>query len=312
MGVTMLALARYTLRGPYQAAGVVGLLAVLAVFIMPVAGQSPVTLLLTLITNLLAVVLVGLIILTQGPGPGLKVIASSALAAALAAWLVLKSPEPGISMVVLQWLPVIFLAQTLRASNSLAFTMLAGIAIGVAVIVLQNIFWADLESAWFTQMVSSEDAARLSDEERRQLAQFVRLLMLLFASSLYLMYMLVILLARWMQARLADSQGFRREFCALTLGKPAALVAVITVPLGLWLQQSWLVSFAFLVIIAFMFQGIAVVHSRLSPKKQSFPMLLLFYVLLVFTWQITGILTSITGIIDNWLGFRGKPQNPVA
>jgi len=178
--------------------------------------------------------------------------------------------------------------------------------------VLQGIFWSELESAWFAQMVSREDAAALSDEERRQIAQFVRLLMLLFASSLYLMYMLVIFLARWMQARLADSQGFKREFCALTLGKPAAMVAVITVPLGLWLQQAWLVSFAFLVIIAFMFQGIAVVHSRLAPKKQSFAMLLLYYVLLVFTWQITGILTSITGIIDNWLGFRGKPQTPAS
>ncbi len=308
----MLALARYTLKGPFQAAGVVGLFAVLAVFIVPVAGQSPITLLLTLATNLFAVVLVGLIILTQGPGPGLKVIASSALAASLAAWLLLKSPAPGVSMVVLQWLPVIFLAQTLRSTNSLAFTVLAGIAVGVVVIVLQGIFWSELESAWFAQMVSREDAAALSDEERRQIAQFVRLLMLLFASSLYLMYMLVIFLARWMQARLADSQGFRREFCALTLGKPAAMVAVITVPLGLWLQQAWLVSFAFLVIIAFMFQGIAVVHSRLSPKKQSFAMLLLYYVLLVFTWQITGILTSITGIIDNWLGFRGKPQTPAS
>ena len=308
----MLALARYTLKGPYQAAGVVGLLAVLAVFIVPLLGQSPVTLLLTLATNLFAVVLVGLIILTQGPGQGLRVIAISAVAASLAAWLLLKSPAPGISMVVLQWLPVIFLAQTLRSTNSLAITVLAGIAIGVIVIVLQSIFWSDLESAWFAQMVSRDDAAQLSDEERGQIAQFVRLLMLLFASSLYLMYMLVIFLARWMQARLADSEGFRREFCALTLGKPAALVAVISVPLGLWLQQSWLVSFAFLVIIAFMFQGIAVVHSKLAPKKQSFAMLLLFYVLLVFTWQITGILTSITGIIDNWLGFRGKPQTPAA
>ena len=81
-------------------------------------------------------------------------------------------------------------------------------------------------------------------------------------------------------------------------------------PLGLWLQQGWLLSFAFLLIIAFMFQGIAVVHSKLSGKKQAFALLLLYYVLLVFTWQITGILTSITGIIDNWLGFRRKPENP--
>jgi hypothetical protein len=308
----MLTLARFTLKGPIQAAAVVGLFAVLAVFMVPLLGQTPATLVLTLATNLCAVVLVGLIILTQGPVTGLKVIASSAVVASLAAWMVLKSPEPGISMVVLQWLPVIILAQTLRSTNSLAFTVLVGIAIGVVIILLQNLFWSELESSWLTQVVARENDAELSEDQRVQLAQFVRLLMLLFASSLYLMYMLVIFLARWMQARLSDSPGFRQEFCALSLGKTAALIAVVTVPAGLWLQQAWLLSFAFLMIIAFMFQGIAVVHSKLGVKKQSFALLLLFYVLLIFTWQITGILTSITGMIDNWLGFRGEPRKPAA
>ena len=310
MGVTMLALARYTLKGPYQAAGVVGLLAVLAVFIMPLLGQSPLALMLTLATNLCAVILVGLIILTQGLGMSLKVIAAAAVGASIAAWLVLVSPEPVISMVVLQWLPVIFLAQTLRSTSSLAITILAGIALGVAVIVLQYVFWEELERSWLTQMLARGEVTELTEEQSRELANFVRLLMLLFASSLYLMYMLVIFAARWMQARLSESEGFRREFCALTLGRPAALVAVAAVPLGLWLQQGWLLSFAFLLIIAFMFQGIAVVHSKLGGKKQGFALLLLYYVLLVFTWQITGILTAITGIIDNWLGFRRKPDNP--
>ncbi|MDH3388470.1 MAG: hypothetical protein OEN02_11245 [Gammaproteobacteria bacterium] len=311
MGVTMLALARFTLKGPYQAAAIVGLLAILAVFIVPVVGLSPVSLFLTLATNLLAVVLVGLIILTQGLGPGLKVIASSAIAASLLAWMVLKSPEAGISMVVLQWLPVIFLAQTLRSTKSLAMTLLAGIALGVVVIVLQGLFWTELEASWFAQLVQRGEGPQLNQEQTQQLGQFVRLMMLLFPSSLYLMYMLVILVARWMQARLADSKGFGQEFCALTLGKPAALVAVLVVPLGLWLQQTWLLSLAFVIVIAFMFQGIAVVHSKLAPRKQSFLLLLLFYVLLVFAWQIAGILTSITGIVDNWLVFRKKPENPI-
>ena len=308
----MLALARYTLKGPYHAGGVVGLLALLAVFIVPLAGQTPVTVLLTLATNLCAVILVGLIILTQGPGPGLRVIAVSAVAASLVAWMVLKSPQAGVSMVVLQWLPVIILALILRATNSLAITVLAGVVVGLAIIGLQNVYWSDLEADWFARLVAREQVSELSQEGRQQLGQFVRLLMLLLASSLYLMYMMVIFAARWMQARLGDSGDFRREYCALTLGKPAALVATIVIPLGLWMQQAWLLSLAFLVIIAFMFQGIAVVHNKLGDKKQGFAMLVLFYVLLVFTWQITGVLTAITGIIDNWLGFRKSSRDPAA
>lgn len=311
----MLALARYTLKGPYQAAMVVGLLAIIAVFIVPVMGYTPVSVVLAFVTNLLAVVLVGLIILTQGSAAGLKVIVVSALVLSLAAWMGLNSAEPGLSMALLQWLPVIALAQILRTSNSLALTLLAGVLIGILVIAFQYLFWADLESSWFSELIQrrageTPGETQIAREEAEQLAQFVRLMMLLMASSLYLMYILVIFIARWLQAKLADSQGFGQEFRSLTLGKPAALVAVVVVPLGLLLQQAWLISFAFIVIIAFMFQGIAVVHSRLATRKQAYGLFVLFYVLLVFTWQITGILTAITGIIDNWLVFRKKPENP--
>ena len=74
MGVSLLALARYTLKGPYQAAAVVGLLAVLAVFIPPMAGNSMLGVLLASLCMLLSCTLVGLIILTHGTLSGLKVI----------------------------------------------------------------------------------------------------------------------------------------------------------------------------------------------------------------------------------------------
>ncbi|MDH3761412.1 MAG: YybS family protein [Gammaproteobacteria bacterium] len=306
----MLALARYTLKGPYRAMAVVGLLAIVAVFIVPVMGYTPVSLILAFVTNLLAVVLVGLIILTQGSAAGVKVIAVSALALSLAAWMGLNSAEPGLSMALLQWLPVIVLAQILRSSNSLALTLLAGMLIGVLVIAFQFLFWTDLESSWVAQLAQRREGdAQIGREEAEQLVQFVRLMMLLMASSLYLMYILVIFIARWLQARLADSQGFGQEFRALALGKRPAAVAVIIVPLGLFLQQAWLISFAFIVVIAFMFQGIAIVHSRLATRKQAYGLFVLFYVLLVFTWQITGVLTAITGIVDNWMDFRKKSED---
>lgn len=307
----MLALARYTLKGPYQATLVVGVLAIIAVFIIPVLGYAPASVILTFVTNLLAVVLVGLIILTQGSVAGLKVIAVAAAILSLVAWMGLKSAEPGISIALMQWLPVIVLAQVLRSTRSLSLTLLAGVLLSVFVIALQAVLWADLESNWLGQLVERrEGGPELSEAEAQQILQFVRWMMLLLASTMYLMYVLVIFIARWLQAKLAESPGFGQEFRALALGKPAATAALVIIPLGLWIQQAWLVSFAFVVVIAFMFQGIAIVHSRLAAKKQAVGLFVLFYVLLVFTWQITGILTAITGIIDNWLDFRKKPGNP--
>jgi uncharacterized membrane protein len=79
--------------------------------------------------------------------------------------------------------------------------------------------------------------------------------------------------------------------------------------LSFWLEQSWVISLAFLVVIAFMFQGIAVVHSKLGPRRQARLLLGLFYGLLLIFPQVVA-LTAVTGVIDNWLVFRKKSVKP--
>ena len=306
----MLTLARYTLKGPYQATLVVGLTAIVAVFAIPVLGLSPASVIVAVLTNLLAVVLVALIILTQGSAAGLKVIAIAALALSLAAWMGLQSIEPGISMALMQWLPVIVLAQVLRSTQSLALTLLVGAGLGVLIIVFQLFFGGEVESSLLAQMVQGREGEGAPNQEQaEQMIRIVRAGMLLLAAMQYLVFILVIFIARWLQARLADSPGFGQEFRALALGKPAAAVAALSVALGFYLQVGWLLSFAFVMLTAFLFQGIAVVHARLGTKKQAAGLFVLFYLLLVFAWQITGALTAITGILDNWLDFRKKPED---
>jgi len=124
-----------------------------------------------------------------------------------------------------------------------------------------------------------------------------------------LVIVLIVLIARWMQASLADTHGFREEFYALSLGKPAAAVGLALMVLSFWPSQPWLLSLAFLVVIAFMFQGIAVVHGKLGHRRQARLMLGLFYTLLLVFPQVVA-LTAVTGVIDNWLVFRKKPVKP--
>jgi len=274
MGVTMLTLARFTLKGPYQAALVVGLLAVLAVFIPPMISNSVFGVLLASLCMMLSCTLVGLIILTQGSVSGLKAIGVSMLGITLVAWVVINAPELGLWTGLVQWLPIILLAQTFRTSNSLALTLLLGLLLGVE----RNI-------------------------------QLVRLFVLAMVAMAYLLFMLIVMIARWMQASLAESKGFGQEFRALSLGKPAAAVALGVMILSFWGQQAWLSSLAFMVVIAFMFQGVAVVHSKIAPRKQARLLFGLFYMLLLVFPQVVA-LTAITGVIDNWLVFRKKSVKP--
>ncbi|MDH5355569.1 MAG: hypothetical protein OEY09_14085, partial [Gammaproteobacteria bacterium] len=122
-------------------------------------------------------------------------------------------------------------------------------------------------------------------------------------ASMYLLYASIVLVARWLQARVANSDGYRREFLTLSFGKPASIVAMLLVALSTWLDYDLLTSLAILILAAFLFQGIAVVHAKISGSKVR-PMLTgLFYALLLIFPQIMAV-TVLAGVIDNWLIFR--------
>ena len=310
MGVTMLALARFSLKGPYQAAAVVGLLAVLAVFIPPMAPNTVLGLVAGSLCMLLSCTLVGLVILTQGSVSGLKAIGVSIVGITLVAWALISAPELGLWTGLVQWLPIILLTQTLRSSKSLALTMLVGMVIGAIGVAVQYLVWNNLEAEMISQALQRMGQVDQLDEKLvERNIQLVRLFVLALAAMAYLVFMLIVLIARWMQASLAESQGFSQEFRALTLGKPAASGALVLMVASFWIDQSWLISLALLVVVGFMFQGIAVVHAKLAPRRQARMLLVLFYTLLLVFPQVVA-LTAITGVIDNWLVFRKNAAKP--
>ena len=306
----MLALARLTLKGPYQAAAIVGLLAVLAVFIPPMAPNTVLGLVAGSMCMLLSCTLVGLVILTQGSVSGLKAIGVSIVGITLVAWASIGAPELGLWTGLVQWLPIILLTQTLRSSKSLALTMLAGLVIGAVGVAVQYLVWNNLETEMISQAVQRMGQVDQFDENLAERnIQLVRLFVLALAAMAYLVFMLIVLIARWMQASLAESQGFSQEFRALSLGKPAASGALVLMVASFWIDQSWLISLALLVVVGFMFQGIAVVHAKLAPRRQARMLLVLFYTLLLVFPQVVA-LTAITGVIDNWLVFRKNAVKP--
>ncbi len=62
-----------------------------------------------------------------------------------------------------------------------------------------------------------------------------------------------------------------------------------------------------MVMVAFTFQGIAVVHAKAASRKRKGLLIGVFYALLLIFPQVVA-LTTIAGLLDNWLVFR-KPKN---
>lgn len=303
----MLALARLTLRSPYHAAAVVGLLAVLAVFIPSLVPTASFGVVFGAVCMIMSCILVGLIILTQGTVSGLQAIGVAVAGITLVGWISIGRPELGLWTALVQWTPIILLAQTLRSSNSLALTLLVGIALGAIGIAAQYLVWTDLEREWLAlAMQRMEQVQPLDQQAVERNLQLVRLFVLALVATAYLLFILIVLISRYLQAGLAESKGFGAEFRALSLGKPAAAVALVLMLPSFWVQQAWLSSLVFMIVLAFMFQGIAIVHAKLAPKRQGGVWLGLFYALLLIFPQVVA-LTAITGMIDNWIVFRRGP-----
>jgi uncharacterized protein YybS (DUF2232 family) len=187
---------------------------------------------------------------------------------------------------------------------------MAGVGLGAIAIVVQFLLigTVDVEqiAESFRQMGAQGEQQMIPAEQARDIVQMFVLLMF---AMIYLFIMVIIFIARWMQASLAETSGFGEEFRRLALGKNAALFALAILGLGFWLQQGWLVSLLYLLVVAFMFQGIAVVHSKVRQRRQARLILGVFYFLLLIAPQAVA-LTALTGVIDNWLVFRKQAAKP--
>ena len=308
----MLALAKYTLKGQYHAAAVVGVLAIAAVFFPLVAGNAIISALVTTILIVMSGALVGLIILTQGTISGLKAIVVSVLGITLVTTILLKTPALGISIALAQWLPIVILAQALKSTKSLSMMILSGAVLAAMVVSVQFFFWPDIEQEWLRVIQLSLDQmkdypAYSSAVVQENIQLFVHWMVLLMVSAMYLMFVSILFLSRWLQAKITDSDGYSKEFRSIALGKPAASVAILVLLLSFWLNQDWIVSLALIVMSAFLYQGLSIVHGRAAGSRFKTVIIGIFYALLLLFPQVVA-LTSIVGVIDNWLGFR-KPRN---
>ncbi len=290
----MLALARYALKSPFHAATIVGLLAVLSLFIP--------------LISILSGAVVGLIILTQGMVAGARALLISLVGITVVSYLVTQSPALGITIGLVQWIPMVLLAEVLRRSRSFSITLLVGMVAAVFVVVAQYVFWPDIDQLWagmLQQMFAGVEQPGIDSSQLDQgIAQLVHLMTVVLVAVMYGTFIGTLMLARWFQARLADSAGFRSEFYALKLGKGASMGALALAALSFIISQDWLFASLMVVLVTFLFQGLAVVH-RWSNNRRQKGWLVLLYILMVIFPQVLAA-TALLGIIDNWADFRSR------
>ncbi len=115
-----------------------------------------------------------------------------------------------------------------------------------------------------------------------------------------------LLVARWLQARLYNPGGFRGEFHRLRL-VPVMCAGLVLV---LFLTQSYADVRVLLpaAVLPLLLAGLALVHGMLGRKPNNGPLLVFFYIGLIFSAGIGVMILMAAAIMDSFVDFRNRIQ----
>jgi len=270
----MRGLAEFVMKGRKQA-----IMAVLLLGLIP-------------LLNLLSPVLVGLVVLRKGFQEAVQVLVWAILP--IGGWALAGDPVPLIML-----LGITGLAGLLRSSESWEFTLLAAIAVGVCVEIYLRLQPAVLDLI-FLQMQPYLEANAIQGEQLDAL----RDVMTSFMGAVYMFLSIILLmLARWMQAALFNPGGFQKEFHGLRVEQKVALILVSCMMLAnfeILIPQTWMLY----LVLPLMFSGIALIHAVVAAKKLSSLWLAVLYALIVL--PLMANLVVLLALLDSWYDFRTR------
>lgn len=275
----MRGLARFVMTGRRQA-----IIAVLVLGIIP-------------LVNLLSPVVVGLVMLRKGAREALMVLAWAILP--LAGWALVGDIVPLILLLGISGLALI-----LRETESWEFTLLASIAVGVSVEVYMRLQpeMLDLLFAQMDQYLTANNIQGVALADIRAVMPSV------FGAVYMFLAVMLLMLARWLQAALYNPGGFQKEFHLLRIEEKVTLlliVLMIVANFGIVLPEAWVLY----LMMPLMFSGVALVHGVVGKRRLSSMWLVAYYALLMLPPALQ--ITVLAAIVDSWYDFRKRIRTPV-
>jgi hypothetical protein len=301
----MRALAGFIVAGPYQAVLVVVLSTVLSFLAPP----------LTSILGYGGAAALALYSLHGGARSGAVVMLVAALALGLLAEIVLHQ---GLAMAVvslLLWVPVWLAALVLRSTVSLAMVMVMLTGLAMAAVLLAFIVFGDPGSWWLerlqglvNEVLRQQDLAVDREALDGFIAQLAPLMTGTIAAALSFAVLSCLILGRWWQALLVNPGGLRREFYAVRLNRPLSLFGIALIGLAAFAPGgagALALQGALIVMVPFLFVGLAVIHATLANLHAARGWLIGIYILMSLLPQAL-LMVVVTGALDPWLDLRQR------
>jgi hypothetical protein len=303
----MRALAGIIVAGPLQAVLVVALFTVLSFLAPP----------LTSILSYAGAAALALYSLHVGARSGAIVLLGAMLVTGLLTEMLLHHGMTIAVTSLLLWFPVWLIAVVLRETRSLAMAMLALSALAMAGILLVFLWFGDPSQWWLERLsglinsLADQPEIEIDTGSLHEFAEQVAPFMTgSLAAGLSFAALTCLMLGRWWQSQMVKPGALRKEFYALRLNSMLSLLAVgmfALAALKFGSVSALALQWSLVVLVPFLFVGLAVVHATLANLKAARIWLIIIYILMSLLPQAM-MLVVVTGLLDPWLDLRRRTE----
>ena len=201
------------------------------------------------------------------------------------------------------------LGALLRRTGSLARTSQGVALVCAAGAVSATMLWPDLGGLVTLIVDQVSEWARsngASDEQVIALVEGWELFFVgLMTAGIYLQLMAALLLGSWWASQLQAESQFGPQFRQLRLGRRLGIPGTLLMAASLLPDTPLVRSLFPLVLFAFWFQGVAVVHAWAWARRWHVALLAPMYVLLMPPFTALSVLAMASvGLVDNWFELR--------
>lgn len=264
--------------------------------------------------GLLSGAAVALVTLVAGLNPGFKAFVATIFAGFVMSLFFGSSMQWFIAVVEF-WLPGFALAVALGYTGSLSRALTLSV-FGVMAIMLfaYLLMTPSPEAVWATytqQLLSGLQAESVFIDPEAEVLLIDTLpsvLTMLVLMGLLVVWTATLFLARWWQRTLYPdtNHSFGAEFRAIQLPNFLAVLFAVSFVLLLFLPETlWVNEFVGVLTLAFVFQGLAVLHHWVFVKNSGKGWLVLVYVMLALLPHFM-MMVAVLGWMENWLNWRSK------
>lgn len=258
--------------------------------------------LLGLPTSWMSSVIIAFISLQKGIKEGLFVVMWACLPAVILWYL--GGSLLFISLFILQYLLVCYLASLWRQYKSLSLVLEVAAGFGFASLIIVSFFVDGLSEYWL-QIVTEFTKASIPDQSEMMKVFLVKASAGIMMTLLLISIIVNLLIARAWQSSLFNAGAFTQEYVGIRAGKVISVVFLLCILAAIF-NIDVAYGCAFVTAIPMIFGGLGLAHGVLLNRKNKIVWLILFYATLVlFSIYFLPFLVMV-GLIDTWFDLRKR------